>query len=126
VICGVDLRQTKGYMASNLDHSSTNGRTTTLRPTEAAAHRPERRRHWHLAGARCSSATGHQSRHGWGLRERGESIQLTFKWLWAAWSADDGDFLLTNSADSVGLLRQSFGLTRTTGRFLSTSSSFSR
>jgi hypothetical protein len=129
VIYDVDLIQTKGYAASNLDRSSLNGRTTTLQPTEVAAHWPERRRHWHLIGARCSSRYGASISARLGpteSRERGESVQLTFKRLWAAWSADGGGFLLTNSADGMGLLWWSFGLTRTTGSFLSTSSSFSQ
>jgi hypothetical protein len=128
MICGVDLIQMKGYATSNLDHSSTNGQTTTLRPTEVAVHRPKRWRHWHLTSARYSSHYGAPVL-AWlgptGSHEHGESVQLTFKRLWAVWSADGGGFLFMNSADSMGLLQRSFNLTRTTWSFLSTTSSFS-
>jgi hypothetical protein len=57
-------------------------------------------------------------------QQDGDFVSLTFKRQRVAWRAGGGDFLHKNLADDVGLLSRLPGLTKTTGSFPLTSSSF--
>jgi hypothetical protein len=124
------FKQTKGYAWSNLGPWFHHGWCTTAAAVGAAR---DVGLWWRHGWQRWLGGLGPRSHYGspnptqfvptvsqWD----GDSISLTFKRWRTAWRAGGSNFLRNNSADGVGLLEHLSGLTKSTGSFPLTSSSF--
>jgi hypothetical protein len=132
MICGVDLIQTKGYVASNLGRWSIYGRWRMAPACPTAAWEGTRWRHcqggW-LARARWPGCSGAPNTTGKKAEQRGDhgGAHLGQQMArWAAVVAHGGGAAPSSSGDGGGSMRGSSGSMKMMGSFMATSSSSSQ